>query len=170
MSKTTFKWTAVLAVAALALAACGKDKKSSSNESTTTAAQETTTTAEATTTTAAGPTRTMAVSKTTGLVDGDVVQVTGEGFTPGKTLGVTECADKGTDTTGDDCNLGAIGPTAKPVGPDGKYGPVDVKVSKGPFGANQIMCGQPDPCLLSLGELAEGDVERADNTVELSFG
>ena len=54
------------------------------------------------------------------------------------------------------------------LGADGT-GTGTTTVTAGPIGQNGHTCGAPDVrCFLSVGELAEGDVERADD-IDLEF-
>jgi hypothetical protein len=150
---------AVLAVGALVLGACGSDDSGSAAGDTTTAPAETTTSAPA----AAGPTGTATPSE--GLHDGDVVKVEVSGFTPGLTVGINECSTE-TDDTGSGCDLGGIG--LMDIGDDGTAS-ADFTVKVGPFGADDVVCTDPGTqCILSVGELAAGDVERSGD-IELSF-
>jgi hypothetical protein len=91
-----------------------------------------------------GPSAT--ITPSSGLHDGQVVQVVGKGFTPGKQYGITECADKGTATGAGDCNLRGI-----KVGTADSKGVVTVSftVAKS-FGSNNIVCSSSQPCLVSV--------------------
>jgi len=90
------------------------------------------------------------------------------GFTAGKTVGINECSDQGDATGAGDCNLAGIKTIT--IGADGT-GTFDAfPVLQGPFGENNRVCGEPDPCVISVGELtAEPDAERS-NSVEITFG
>ena len=154
------RWIRLIAVVGalvLVAAACGSSggSKSSDSKSSTT----TTTKAKAKPSATATP--------TTGLTNGAAVTVTAKGFTAGKTIGINECAQAGTAEVGAaDCDLSNL-PTIT-IGSDGT-GTGVIKVSSGPLGQAQHMCTTAGTrCFLSVGELAEGDVERADD-VDLTF-
>lgn len=151
---------AVVAAGAIVFAACGSDDDNKS-DTTTTAAKETTTT------TKANPFQATA-EPTTDLAEGATVTVKVSGFTPGKTLGINECAQAGDAEVGAaDCALSGI--KTLTVGDDGT-GEGTTTVTKGPIGENAHMCGTPDVrCFLSVGELtAEPDAERSDD-IDLTF-
>jgi hypothetical protein len=172
MSKTTWRVVAVLALSALALAACGSDAKKATT--TTTKAAVTTTTGPAVTTTTAATTTTvkskfsMTVTPHDNLTVGQVVVIKGVGFTAGKTLGATECADN-TDNSGGGCDLSAY-VTGK-VGADGTI-TLNMPVKKVLHSATPVTCGAagaPGQCQISLGELsADPNAERADG-IQLTF-
>lgn len=104
------------------------------------------------------------ISPSAGLKTGMTVRVTGVGFTPNTPLVVNECADKGTSTGPGDCNLeGMVATTADA---DGKVS-VDYIVTSGPFGANNIVCGATQPCLLSISQAVPSPTEEA--SVSLTF-
>jgi hypothetical protein len=145
------------------LGACG-----SSDKKTTPATTPTTAAPPSTTTTSAPPNPHKATaSPTTNLTNGQTVTVNVSGFTAGKTLGINECATT-TDDTGSGCDLGNIQQIH--VGSDGTASGT-IKVSAGPFGTDKVVCADlkaPDYCLLSVGELAAGDVERSDD-IKITF-
>lgn len=130
-----------LAVAAtIFFAACGSSSKSSSSTTTSAAA--------ATSTTAAAPAQSMTITPATGLTDGQTVQIAGTGFTKaGETLGVTECADKGTQTGAGDCDLRNL---KVPVTADASGNVSTSYVVHKTFGANNIVCSATQKCLLSV--------------------
>ncbi len=142
----------------LVLAACG----SSSKKSDTKPVDDSTTT-----TTKAKPKFTATAEPTTGLANGATVTVKVSGFTAGKTLGINECAQAGSAEVGAaDCALDAI--KTLTVAADGT-GEGTTTVTKGPIGQAAHMCGTPDVrCFLSIGELVEGEAERADD-IDLTF-
>jgi ABC-type Fe3+-hydroxamate transport system substrate-binding protein len=148
----------VLAAATLALAACGSSGGSKSSDTTTTKAKSTSTTTKA-------PAQTVTVTPNENLTNGQVVTVVGKGYKPGATnIGANECADKGDQTGAGDCDLGGT----KTAVPDAS-GTVTIQftVNKGPFGANQIVCGASQKCLVSVSELIESPTQVA--TAELNF-
>ncbi|HJQ02320.1 MAG TPA: neocarzinostatin apoprotein domain-containing protein [Jatrophihabitans sp.] len=99
------------------------------------------------------------VTPATGLADRQRVQVDGSGFTPGESLQVIECADKGTKTGPGDCNLTGMTPTTA----DG-VGRVSVvlTVLRGPFGGNNIVCSAKQPCLVSVTQASLTPSQEAD--------
>ena len=95
-----------------------------------------------------------------------MVSIVAKGYTPGsKSIGVTECADKGDQTGAGDCNL----PGIKTVVPDAS-GTVTIQfaVAKGPFGANGIICSATVKCLLSVGEQVAAPKESATQNIEFA--
>lgn len=180
MSKrTTWSWIrlfAVVGVVAIALAACGSDSKksdSASNNSTTTTTKAASTVDDSSLKgckagapdpgTTASKQR-MSVDPCDNLTDGQTVTVYAAGFTAGKTVGINECSTQ-TDDTGSGCDLEGL--KTMTIGADGTASsPYTVK--KGPFGKDNVVCTPPTQCLLSVGELAAGDVERADG-VDINF-
>lgn len=147
MTRTWLRLIALLAVVLIAACGSSSSKKSSKKSSA-----------------AAG--QTMTVTPDKGLTDGQKVQVSARGFTPGnKSLGVNECADKGNQTGANDCNLEGL----VPVQADSK-GRVeaDYVVKKGPFGGNQIVCSAQQKCLISVSELTQNPKEVA--SVDIGFG
>ena len=163
-----FAVVSVVLIALMALlAACGDDKKddnaSKSNDTTTTAAPAT---AESTTTTtAASKEPTITVEPSTGLTDGQKVHIKATGFPATTSVAFNQCADKGNETGAGDCNLGAMvaqAPDGTPLKTDAS-GNVegDYTVHKGPFGANQIVCGAAQACVVSVSNLPNADVSAA---------
>jgi len=135
-------------VALLLLGACSSSS-SKSSPPTTAAAAVTTTTTAATTTTAGGPAPAVTVTPATGLKDGQIVQVVGKNYDPGKQYGLTECANKGAGTTANDCNLRGI----KVAVADSTGTVTDAyPVAKGPFGGNNIVCTTPPGCIISVAD------------------
>ena len=157
----------VLAVMVASLAACGSDTATTTTttRATTTTAATTTTTTQASGTTAAAGAQQASVTPSTGLADKQVVHVTATGFSPGQTLAVIECADKGDQTDQGDCNLAGL-QGAKPD-PNGMV-TADLQVLKGPFGGNNIVCSASQKCLISVTQLVPTPTEVA--TAEISFG
>src|SRR5262245_18056821 len=122
-------------------------------------ASSATTTAGGTPSTAGGTKQQMTVTPATGLKSTQTVAVQASGFSPGESLVVTECAAKGTATQPGDCNLTGI----KNVTADAS-GRVRVgfTVLKGPFGANKIVCGAAQACLISVTQATLSPTEEAD--------
>jgi Neocarzinostatin family len=105
------------------------------------------------------------IDPSAGLTSGQVVHVTGSGFSPNESLVINECADKGAKTGPADCALGALTPTRTDAG--GKV-VADFTVTIGPFGINKIVCSASQPCLLSVSQASLSPTEEAD--VRLNFG
>ena len=116
-------------------------------------------TAGGTPSTAGGTKQQVTVTPATGLKSTQTVAVQASGFSPGESLVVTECAAKGTATQPGDCNLTGI----KNVTADAS-GRVRVgfTVLKGPFGANKIVCGAAQACLISVTQATLSPTEEAD--------
>jgi hypothetical protein len=153
----------VLLAVLVSLAACSSNKSASTT--TTSAPQTTTTTAAPTTTTTAKAGQQITLTPDTGLTNNESVSISGTGYPPGETLGITECADKGNQTTAGDCNLGAIAVTHA-----SSTGTVSAtyKVALGPFGQNQIVCTNPPGCLLSVSQAGSAN-PNAEATEDLHF-
>jgi Neocarzinostatin family len=104
-------------------------------------------------TTTAGPAQTVRITPDTGLTDGQTVHVVGTGFTAGTTYSAVECADKGSATSPDDCDLRVA--KVATADPTGKV-TVDFPVQKGPFGGNKIVCSSSQKCLISVANAGAG--------------
>ena len=153
----------VLTLAGLTLAGCGSSGTTNAESNpTTTAAAVTTTTAKVgeTTTTAApagGETSTtkasgaaLTVTPTENLAAGQVVQVSGAGFTPGKTLALAECT---ADSKGPaDCNSAAA--SWPKVGADGTFTST-VKIVIGPIGTSGHVCNASTPCSIGTTDITD---------------
>jgi hypothetical protein len=98
----------------------------------------------------------------TGLRDGQTVRVRGTGFSPNETLTVIQCAQKGEATGPGDCNLSAL----MTVTTDAS-GAVQarLRVVKGPFGANGIVCSARQACLISVTQATLSPTEEADQPI-----
>jgi hypothetical protein len=156
MQRSLTRWVCLLAVLALVLAACSSGSSSSKKKTTT----------KPNPCAATGTSKQkLTVTPCQALTDGQTVKVVVSGFTTGKTVGTNECSEK-TNDTGSGCDLGAI----KPLPIDSKGGgSVDFTVKKGPFGQDNVKCGAPDQCLISVGELVNtAGAERTD-TVNVNF-
>lgn len=101
----------------------------------------------------------------TGLKSGQKVLVQASGFSPGESLVVTECAAKSTATGPGDCNLNGMQSVTADASGQVK---VDFTVSKGPFGANNIVCGPAQACLISVTQATTSPTEEADTPI--TFG
>jgi Neocarzinostatin family len=155
------RWAAAAVLVALA-AGCGSSPAIVTRSPTTTASPPATT-APATPTppaSAAGSgAQQVTVAPATGLRSGQQVQVQASGFSPGEPLVVTQCAAKGAATGPGDCNLTGM----QAVTADGS-GQVkaEITVTKGPFGANNIVCGPARGCLISVTQATPSPVREAD--------
>jgi hypothetical protein len=141
----------------VALAACSSSKSSTP---TTTAHSATTTssaTAAASTTTTTKPAQVISISPSTGLTNNETIVIRGTGYPANQSQGITECANKGNQTTANDCNLGGIGVTKASA-----TGTISAtfKVALGPFGANHIVCTKPPGCIVSVA--TEGSADPTD--------
>jgi hypothetical protein len=158
---------AVLLVAA-ALAACGSGSKDVVRTPTAPASSATTpsSSSSAPSTRPAGkPSAT--VTPASGLRDQQVVLVKASGFTPGEALQVIECADKGTKTGPGDCNLTGMSPVTSD---DAGNVQVQLKVLRGPFGGNKIVCGASQRCLISVTQVSLAPTEEADAAIAFAAG
>ena len=142
-----------LAVAgALSLAACGGSSRSG------TGSQPTTTTGSSATSAATGGQH-LTVAPSLGLKSPATVQVTATGFSPGASLVVTQCANKGNGTGPADCNLAGIRTvTANSAGQIS----TQMTVIKGPFGAHHIVCSTSQSCLVSVSPATLSPTQEAD--------
>ena len=111
------------------------------------------------TTTPSAGSQTVTVTPDSGLTSGQLVTVTGSGFSTNEALVVTECAAKGASTGPGDCNLVGMATTASDAT---GHVQVDVVVTKGPFGANAIVCSAAQPCLVSVTQATLSPTEEAD--------
>jgi hypothetical protein len=103
----------------------------------------------------------------TGLHDKQKVSVVGTGFVTGKQYGVTECADKGAATSGNDCNLGGI--KVAVADSAGKVTISAYEVLKGPFGGNHIVCSSTQPCIVSVSNAGSAaPTEVASETIKFA--
>jgi len=164
------RWAAAAVLAVLA-AGCGSSPAPVTRSPTTTPPPATTTapaTASATATSSApapGGHQKVTVTPATGLKSGQKALVQASGFSPGESLVVTECAAKGAATGPGDCDLnGMQGVTADASG----RVKVDLTVTKGPFGANNIVCGPAQACLISVTQATPSPTQEADTPI--TFG
>src|SRR4051812_22661989 len=132
--------TAMLAVAAATVVACGGSDGSS------TAANTPNTAPASSSPIPTAATRTVTITPASALKNGDGVQVVGKGYTAGKVYMVTECADKGDATTEGDCNM-----SGRKTGTADTTGTVSVEfpVVK-EFGLNSIVCSASQACIVSV--------------------
>jgi hypothetical protein len=106
-----------------------------------------------------------AVTPATGLKSGQKVMVRASGFSRGEALVVTQCAAKGTATGPGDCNLASMQSVTADT--SGRVS-AEFTVSKGPFGANNIVCGPAQACLISVTQATPSPTQEAD--APISFG
>ena len=97
-----------------------------------------------------------------GLRDGQSVGIHARGFTPGQALQVIECADKGTATGAGDCNLTGMLPVTADA--NGRV-VTTLRVLRGPFGANRIVCGASVHGLVSVTQATWSPTEEADHPI-----
>ena len=146
----------MMLTAVVALAACSSNTKTTT---TTSAPPVTTSTtaAAAPTTTTTKPAQEITISPSTGLTDGETITIKGSGYPANQSQGITECANKGNQTTANDCNLGGIGVTKASA-----TGAISAtfKVALGPFGGNHIVCTSPPGCIVSVA--TEGSADPTD--------
>jgi neocarzinostatin family protein len=90
--------------------------------------------------------------------DGQHVQVTATGFTPGRPLIAVLCADKGGSTGPADCDLERMASTAADA--QGRVH-VTLAVRKGPFGADRVVCGAGVTCVVSVADAAQPPQQQA---------
>jgi hypothetical protein len=105
------------------------------------------------------------VTPATGLKSGQKALVQASGFSPGESLVVTECAAKGAATGPGDCDLTGIQSVTSDASGQVK---VDLTVTKGPFGANNIVCGPAQACLISVTQATPSPTQEADTPI--TFG
>jgi len=93
------------------------------------------------------------------------VQITATGFSPGASLVVTQCANKGNSTGPGDCNLAGIRTiTANSAGQVA----TQFTVIKGPFGTNHIVCGSSQSCLVSVNPATTNPTQEADAPISFA--
>ncbi|HZQ59342.1 MAG TPA: neocarzinostatin apoprotein domain-containing protein [Acidimicrobiales bacterium] len=166
-SRTTPVACVVLALLVAAVSACGGGDSTVVRppESSAPVLTATTTTSSPPTTMAPLGSQRVTVSPDTGLSSGQHVRVTGAGFSPSEALVVTECAAKDTATGPGDCNLDGLVMTTSDA--SGQVD-ADLVVMKGPFGANGIVCGSAQPCLVSVTQATPSPTQEADTHIAFS--
>ena len=162
-----FRWPAAVVLTVLA-AACGSSPAPVTRSPTSTPPQATTTapgTATPSATATGGGVQKVTVIPATGLRSGQHVLVQASGFSPGQALVVTECANKGAATGPGDCDLTGMQSVTSDA--SGRV-MTDLTVTRGPFGANKIVCGPAQACLISVTQATPVPTEEAD--APITFG
>ena len=157
--------TVVLVAAALSAGACGSGSSNVVRTPTAPAASMTSASSSPAPSTSTTGKPAVTVTPATGLKDKQIVLVEASGFTPNEALQVIECADKGTKTGAGDCNL----PGMLPVTADASGGlRAQLRVLRGPFGGNKIVCGSTQHCLVSVTQASLAPTEEADGPIEFA--
>ncbi len=107
------------------------------------------------------------VTPSTGLHDKQDIRVAATGFSPGEALQVIQCADKGTNTGPGDCNLSGM--QSATSDPNGRIS-TQLRVLRGPFGANNVVCSKQQPCLVSVTQASLSPTEEVDARVAFASG
>jgi Neocarzinostatin family len=105
------------------------------------------------------------VTPATGLQSGQQVQVQASGFSPSESLVVTEGAAKGTATGPGDCDLTGMQGVVSDASGRVKN---EFTITKGPFGANNIVCSPAQACLISVTQATPSPTQEAD--APITFG
>ena len=164
------RWAAAAVLAVLA-AGCGSSPAPVTRSPATTPPPATTTapaTASATATSSApAPSghQKVTVTPATGLKSGQKALVQASGFSPGESLVVTQCAAKGAATGPGDCDLNGMQSVTADASGQVK---LNLTVTKGPFGANNIVCGPAQACLISVTQATPSPTQEADTPI--TFG
>ncbi|HYU66701.1 MAG TPA: neocarzinostatin apoprotein domain-containing protein [Jatrophihabitantaceae bacterium] len=152
-------------VIAAALSACSSGSSNVVRTPTAQAPSSSSPSSSASTTSAAAGKPAVKVTPATGLQDKQIVLVNASGFSPNEALQVIECADKGTKTGAGDCNLsGMLAVTSDATG----NVRAQLRVLRGPFGGNKIVCGSTQHCLVSVTEASLAPTEEADRAIEFA--
>jgi hypothetical protein len=107
----------------------------------------------------------VAVVPSRDLRDGQRVQVRASGFSAGESLQIVECADKGQATGPGDCNLAAMLGAISDA--EGRL-TATLKVARGPFGANGVVCSAKQRCLISVTQASLNPAEEADAPIRFA--
>lgn len=163
----TMRIAAVLFAAAVAgsaaLAGCGSSSKTVAPTTLPPPSSASSSSASSTTAPASGA-QSMTVTPSSGLGSPATVQVKASGFTPGESLVVIECANKGKATTQAECNL--TGLEAVKAGSTGQVA-AKFKVTKGPFGTSHVTCVSARSCVVSVTQETPSPTQEA--TAPISF-
>lgn len=107
------------------------------------------------------------VTPARGLRDRQAVRVSASGFSADEALQVIQCADKADSTGPGDCNLsGMLSVTSDAAGRVS----AQLQVLRGPFGANKIVCGGHQRCLVSVTQASLSPTEEADASITFAAG
>jgi hypothetical protein len=155
----------IAALSGLAALLTGCSSSSPASGVTSSSAASATKAASPAPTAVAAPGQSASVLPASGLRDGQTVVVTAEGFGPGRSLIAVQCADKGRATGPGDCDLEKIAPAAADAQGHVR---VSLTVRKGPFGANRVICGGVQKCLVSVADAAQPPQEQA--AAPVAFG
>jgi Neocarzinostatin family len=160
------RWAAAAVLTVLA-AGCGSSPAPVTRSPTTTPPPAITTAPATATPSAPAPSghQKVTVTRATGLKSGQKALVQATGFSPGESLVVSECAAKGAATGPGDCDLNGMQSVTADASGQVK---VDLTVTKGPFGANNIVCGPARPCLISVTQATPSPTQEADTPI--TFG
>ena len=91
--------------------------------------------------------------------------MTATGFSPDEPLTVIQCADKGQATGAGDCNLPSM--LAASSDANGRL-VTTLAVSRGPFGANAVVCTAKQPCLISVTQASLNPTEQANSAISFA--
>ena len=152
---------ALVVLIAVGMTGCGSENSSIVRPPTASPTTQTPTPSPtATPTPSAGPRHPVTtVRPATGLRAGQTVTVTASGFSPGLSLIVVECADKGKQTGAGDCNL--TGSATVQTDASGRTS-TQLRVTPGPFGGNNVICSAKLHCLISVTEASLSPTQEAD--------
>lgn len=125
----------------------------------------TTASTTASTTVPSPTTQTVTVTPAVGLKSPQTVLVRASGFSPGESLIVAECAAKGGSTGPGDCDLSRM---QSVTADSGGTVSVEFTVTKGPFGANAVVCGPTQACLVSVTQATLSPTQEADARINFA--
>lgn len=105
------------------------------------------------------------VTPAAGLTSTQKILVQAYGFAPGESLVVTECAAKSSATSPGDCDLTSMQTVTADASGRVK---TEFTVRKGPFGANNIVCGPAHGCLVSVTQATFSPTREADTPISFA--
>jgi hypothetical protein len=156
---------AAVALVAAVLSGCSSGSSDVVRTPTAPAQTPSATASSAATTSGAAGKPAVTVTPAKGLQDKQIVLVSASGFSPNEALQVIECADKGTKTGAGDCNLtGMLAVTSDASG----NVRAQLRVLRGPFGGNKIVCGSMQHCLVTVTQASLAPTEEADGPIEFA--
>lgn len=98
------------------------------------------------------------VAPDTGLAPGDTVQVTGEGFNPGESVGIVMCTEDAYELGSDACDIGRFG-TATPDADGRVEGTYEVRRLLSTPATGTVDCAAADvQCAIAVGQISDYDV------------